>query len=129
MTMNDLSGAHRIRLAGPWQSHHPQNASRRVTLPFHVDALDGPVRISRRFNGSEGILAAGRVCLQVKYAGSRPRVQLNDSTVNMEHDSKLEEAFGDITLCLGTTNLLEVSCASDNAKAIIEANLWIFETG
>lgn len=126
--MTDDSAAHRIRLAGPWQTQSETGEVQRTQLPLMASGTGQPLTVSRAFNGSAGMLAATRVRLRIVFQGTPPVVQLNQQELNspMESNDKCHLEF-DVTAVLNRSNTLVLTSENQADDQVTAVCLLIFE--
>lgn len=125
--MTNNSAAHRIRLAGPWQTVSDVDSTERVKLPFRPDDSTEPLVVSRSFNGSAGMLAADKVCVRVAYDGPPPSLELNQQPVNPSTAPVNQLLVAEITQLLKQSNILVLNCGTNPAGQVNDVSLLIFE--
>lgn len=117
---------HRIRLAGPWQQRLNDGKSQKIRLPFEWTEQQPEIHAERSFNGSEGVLQAASIRLQVLFSGEPPKVLVNQQSVNVDHPDSLRNGV-EVKSLLNRSNLLQLTCCQQSGSKIDEVSLLIFD--
>ena len=117
---------HEIRLAAPWDvSTEAAPEWTRTNLPFAPSAIEGMLRLRRKFHRPSGLTSESRVYVAAVVEGAC-EIELNGVKLSLTRDQG--ECIADISTALNAFNVLQVifSQAADSSN-ISNVRLRIIE--
>lgn len=83
--------------------------------------------MSRSFNGSEGMLAAATVCVQITFEGHPPKVELNQQQLTDHSQDTPKQLIRDVTSLLARSNSLVLVFDAEKHCLVTAVSLLIYD--